>query len=165
MSVILDERSLEQELQDCSEKLEYLQDSVSDTVLLNRLKRERPLHPTLLLWRFMTAATGLLTLATLATLALPILSTQVAQQIAILEGQFGYSLPLLLTIHGVSALMMALGARQLASLRGASSPPLPHELSKQTQLFGDIIRLKTVMEVRKRTARTATPAPTRQRIA
>jgi hypothetical protein len=163
MSAILNERSLEQELVDCREELEHLEASASDTVLVERLRREKPLHPTLLVWRFMMSVAWLMTTLTMATLVVPLLSSPIAQQLAELETLAGFSVPVLLAVHAVSALMIALGARQLASLRGISSPPLPHERSKRSQLFGDIVRLRTVMEVRKRTARTATPAPATQR--
>jgi len=128
--------------------------------LIERLEIDSPWHPYILLWHGMTATSLTFVAGSGLALLLPIWSVDVARVLMVFDAAVGMTAPSLFGIYALAAFLIAQGARQLVIFRGATSPLLHNELTQRLRLQGEIVRLNTVIEVRRR---TATPAPARVR--
>ncbi len=154
---LLTESGLKTAIVDRRQELSRLDHEVSSDRLIERLVVDRPWHPYILMWHVMSAAAATFAGGTAIALILPIYSLDIARLLLVFDTAAGMTAPALFAILAVSSFLMAQGARQLVIFRGASSPLLHDELGHRLRLQGEIARLTTVVEVRKRTATPTTP--------
>jgi len=152
MNKVLTEESLENALARCRQKLIDLEDEVTDFDRLERLQREHPNHVALVTWRSMRSLSTVLALAALAVLIAPLLSADLARGLLQLEAVTQASPPGVLAMLALLSILIGQGGRALAIHAGSRSTLLPREYRKRIRLKNESMRLKTVLELRKRTA-------------
>ena len=157
---VLTENGLQSAIVNRKERLSKLDQEVPAQRLIERLKSDAPWHPYIMLWQGLTVTSSTLVAGVGLTLVLPLFSMDVARMLMFFDSAAGMSAPALLGTYALAAFLIAQGARQLVIFCGASSPLLHDELSQRLQLQGEIVRLSTVIDVRRR---TVTPAPARMR--
>jgi len=135
------------------ERLAAFEEEVEGVNLLARLKASHAMHP-LLLGRGLAILGSLVFLGlTVATLAVPMVSRSLAQDVVRMEVAMGFPLPLALGVCTLCLGAMGMAVHQLALGAARNAPMLPDQAKKHQRLMADVKQLEA------RLAYEGTPRP------
>lgn len=134
--------------------LESFNQSISRRDLIARLKRARPLHPTLLASRAFSSAAGLLMIGALVWTGMVVAGLPLPHPMVAMAEPGGLPAPIMMLALALCSGTLMVAAREFAALAGEHSPMLPAEARAHQRLMSDVLRLKAARAVRNRIAQS-----------
>lgn len=144
------DEDLDRDLARAQERLQALEDAVTDHHLLTRLEHENPAHPLLLGYKFFVGLMSAGVACILLLLAMPLISTEIAKIIAHTDARIGMPVPLALLLLSFCNGALGVSLRYGAILRAQHSPMLPDELKEHQALTAEVTRLASKKRLKER---------------
>lgn len=150
----------ERAIADARAKLQRFERSATTSELLTRLRASSRLHPFLLMRSLGGLAAAFSFALALVVMLVPLLSRDLASQLALLDDASGLPLPIVLGVLGGLSLVVALFAQFAATSSARSAPLLPHEAKIHQRLVSELQQLEAQRAVKER----MTPKPAQPRL-
>jgi hypothetical protein len=132
------------------QRLADFEASASTSDLIARLRAASPLHPFLLVRTVAGVLTALCAIATLASLAVPLLGRDFTERLLALDAASGIPVPAAFGIVTVCATVVLFAAHFAAAAAGRSAPYRPHEAKVHQRLTSDVRQLEAQKAVKQR---------------
>jgi hypothetical protein len=124
--------------------------SASSADLIARLRAASPLHPFLLVRTLAGVLTVVCAIATVASLAVPLLGRDLAERMLALDAASGIPVPVAIGILTVCAGVVLVAAHFAAAAAGRGAPYRPNEAKVHQRLTSEIRQLEAQKAVKER---------------
>mgnify|MGYP000362341272 CR=1 FL=1 len=134
-------------LREARAKLTAFEDEAESSNLLSRLQATNPGHPLLLGRTLAMLGSFALLVATVAVLAVPVASRDLAATVSRIQDTMGFPLPIALGVCTLCLGAMGMALHQLALGAARNAPMLPDEAKRHQRLVADVKQLEARIAV------------------